>query len=172
MWWIYSKDSKFSKNKDDENGDLGVMIYITFKKDKSYDDLFIDSNIKCQKVNYIKQTLFKKYIKDGKVDCENNIGFIKSNYWKYEKEFRYVLIENFVYDNQYKDININFDAIEKIDIYYNPNNHDNIQNALRKYIKEKVGDFKIKICIHSSMISNIFKKKDLRKVLSNETTRK
>lgn len=124
MYRIYGTKTENTNlnSKEEKLLHLPVMIYFTFKEGMDCDSLFL-GDVKGQRIRYCKQREFNDYIRNHKVISDDDIGFIKSNYWKYEKEFRFVSKEE-------KSL-INFDALDEIYIYYFPD--DDLLKEYRTY---------------------------------------
>lgn len=90
-----NSQSKEESAKDDDYDVLPVRIYFESKDKCDLRKLFSNfsnfSKPKPKEVRYCKQSEFKKYCNSKKAIPKEDIGFIKSNYWKYEKEYRFIL---------------------------------------------------------------------------------
>lgn len=87
-----NSQSKEESAKDDDYDVLPARIYFESKDKCDLRKLFSNfSKPKPKEVRYCKQSEFKKYCNGTKAIRPEDIGFIKSNYWKYEKEYRFVL---------------------------------------------------------------------------------
>lgn len=146
LWFIYSKDK-------DEN--YGVMINFVLKKGKNYSDFFLDKRVICDNIHYYSQKDFKRYCVEPNSMPIQEIGFIKSNYWKYEKEQRFLLQKACPDENGHDYCKINLDAISKIDIYISPNVVNIDQKSLRKELEGKILA-KIEYHVHRSKIRKIY----------------
>lgn len=122
---IYSTKEEHSQSKeksakDDDYDSLPVRIYFELKNDSDIKKLFLHthSNI----VNYYKQSEFKKYCNGTKAIRPEDIGFIKSNYWKYEKEYRFVLKDKTNESDKSLEpvLPIDLECLKKIEIFYFP----------------------------------------------------
>lgn len=116
-----NSQSKEKSAKDDCYDFLPVRICFELKDDSDIKKLFSNTNSK--KVHYCKQSEFKKYCNSKKAIPEEYIGFIKSNYWKYEKEYRFVLEDKTEESDESpkpKLVPINLGCLKKIEIFYFP----------------------------------------------------
>ena len=171
-----NSQSKEKSAKDDDYDSLPVRIYFELKNDSDIKKLFshTHSNI----VNYYKQSEFKKYCNSKKAIPKEDIGFIKSNYWKYEKEYRFVL-ENKT-NKSLKPVPINLGCLKKIEIFYFPTgkfqesskdgkNARKQSNKIRKlFLVSEEGkktifastleDKKIEFHVHKSTLCKVIKK--------------
>ncbi len=113
MWWIYSKRK--------ENDDFGMMVYFILKEGMKYEDFFEDEKVVAKKATYVPVRRFNRLIKDPSSLGEGEIGFVKSNYWKYEKEIRFALFNpQRSEEDDFVARKINFDSIAKIEFYLAP----------------------------------------------------
>lgn len=120
-----NSQSKEKSAKDDDYDSLPVRIYFESKDKCDLRKLFSNfsnfSKPKPKEVRYCKQSEFKKYCNGTKAIRPEDIGFIKSNYWKYEKEYRFVLKDKT--NKSDKSLNpepINLGCLKKIEIFYFP----------------------------------------------------
>lgn len=116
------KTSEFTKENtktEDPLLALPVMICFTFKDGLDYSSLFSDNEVKGNEIHYCKQKDFKKYLKEPETIPDDEIGFIKSNYWKYEKEYRFCW-KGVPLHGDKREIFINLESLEKIEIFYFP----------------------------------------------------
>lgn len=104
MWKIYAC-------KEYDNNFEGVIFKMILKNDVDLKKLFKNKDIKSKKIKYLKVNEYNKKCKFNNLK-DFDIQFVKSNYWKYENEYRYIS------DKEYE--LINFDAIKKIIIILNP----------------------------------------------------
>lgn len=171
-----NSQSKEKSAKDDCYDFLPVRIYFELKDGSDIRKLFSNTNSK--KVHYCKQSEFKKYCNSKKAIPEEYIGFIKSNYWKYEKEYRFVLEDKT--DESHKLVPINLECLKKIEIFYFPtgkfqesfkggNNAQKQSNKIRKsfLVSEKgekttfaseLEDKKVEFHVHKSALYKVIKK--------------
>lgn len=114
-----NSQSKEKSAKDDCYDFLPVRINFELKDGSDIRKLFSNTNSK--KVDYCKQSEFKKYCNSKKAIPKEYIGFIKSNYWKYEKEYRFVLEDKTKESDKFpKLVSINLGYLKKIEIFYFP----------------------------------------------------
>ena len=127
---IYSTKEEHSQSKeksakDDDYDSLPVRIYFELKNDSDIKNLF--ENTKPKEVRYCKQSEFKKYCNSKKAIPKEDVGFIKSNYWKYEKEYRFILKDKTKESDESQSdesrkpvVPINLGCLKKIEIFYFP----------------------------------------------------
>lgn len=171
--------SKEKSAKDDDYDSLPVRIYFELKNDSDIKNLF--ENTKPKKVRYCKQSEFKKYCNGTKAIRSEDIGFIKSNYWKYEKEYRFVL-EDKTNKSLEPVVPINLGCLKKIEIFYFPTgkfqesfkdgkNARKQSNKIRKlFLVSETGektifastleDKKVEFHVHKSALYKVIKKID------------
>lgn len=162
MWSIYTKSGEDVVSKDD-----GVLLKIFFKENKSYDDLFVKENdekpisreIEYCRLNSIKKAIRNKDIsvlEKEKNNINNQILFIKSNFWKFEKEYRYIVCKDKTFSDDHVNIEINFNSIKQMKIIINPLSKYN-GKTLRNYLsKNNVNLNLVKIeCTKSKLSGNL-----------------
>lgn len=184
MYKIYGTKEEHSQSqeksaKDDDYDSLPVRIYFELKNDSDIKNLF--ENTKPKKVRYCKQSEFKKYCNGTKAIRSEDIGFIKSNYWKYEKEYRFVL-EDKTNKSLEPVVPINLGCLKKIEIFYFPTgkfqesfkdgkNARKQSNKIRKlFLVSETGektifastleDKKVEFHVHKSALYKVIKKID------------
>ena len=120
-----NSQSKEKSAKDDDYDVLPARIYFELKDDSVIKKLF--ENTKPKKVRYCKQSEFKKYCNSKKAIPKEDVGFIKSNYWKYEKEYRFILKDKTKESDESQSdesrkpvVPINLGCLKKIEIFYFP----------------------------------------------------
>lgn len=154
MWKIYSEKGREENPKDEDW--LGVMIKFVFKDGYGEKDLFADPEIDGRPITYLPIRKFNSLLKGKPVDENDSkpMGFLKSRYWAYEKEFRFA---------SFGDIgerHINGDAIEKIEVFNAPNSGID-GTALRKRFGGVLDDgLKEKVHFHKSALSDVVKKRN------------
>ena len=177
--------SKEKSAKDDDYDSLPVRIYFESKDKCDLRQLFSSflnfSKPKPKEVRYCKQSEFKKYCNSNKAIPKEYIGFIKSNYWKYEKEYRFVL-EDKTNKSLEPVVPINLGCLKKIEIFYFPTgkfqesfkdgkNAQKQSNKIRKsfLVSEKgekttfaseLEDKKVEFHVHKSALYKVIKKID------------
>lgn len=171
MWWIYSKSIP------NENGDgknYGMMVYFILKEGMDYADFFVEKNVKSAPVKYVPNRKFSKIIEDPSDVKKEEIGFLKSNYWKYEKEFRFVCMNPLDADGAGRiKRQINFDSIKEIQFYVEPSFHEDLRTAVRRKLEECERLKGVDFSVHKSRISNIFNSgKKAKKNKSSKKTKK
>lgn len=171
-----NSQSKEKSAKDDCYDFLPVRILFELKDGSDIRKLF--SNTNSQEVHYCKQSEFKKYCNSKKAIPEDDIGFIKSNYWKYEKEYRFVLEDKT--NDSFKLVKINLECLKKIEIFYFPTgkfqesfkdgkNAQKQSNKIRKLflVSEEdkktifastLEDKKVEFHVHKSTLCKVIKK--------------
>lgn len=196
---IYGTKEEYSQNKaksekDDDYDSLPVRIYFESKDKCDLRKLFSNSSNflnfskpKPKEVRYCKQSEFKKYCNGTKAIRPEDIGFIKSNYWKYEKEYRFVLKDKTnKSDKSQSDesrkpvVPINLGCLKKIEIFYFPTgkfqesfkdgkNAQKQSNKIRKlFLVSEEGkktifastleDKKVEFHVHKSTLCKVIKK--------------
>lgn len=177
--------SKEKSAKDDDYDSLPVRIYFESKDKCDLRQLFSSflnfSKPKPKEVRYCKQSEFKKYCNSNKAIPKEYIGFIKSNYWKYEKEYRFVL-EDKTNKSLEPVVPINLGCLKKIEIFYFPTgkfqesfkdgkNARKQSNKIRKlFLVSEEGekttfastleDKKVEFHVHKSALYKVIKKID------------
>jgi len=142
MWSIYTKSGEDVVSEDD-----GVLLKIFFKENKTYDDLFVkntDKKIQSSFIHYRKLALIKKAIRNKDFSVlekeEKNINdyklYIKSKFWQFEKEYRYIVCKDKTFSDDHLNIEINFNSIKKMKIIINPLSKYN-GKTLRNYLSKK-----------------------------------
>ena len=177
--------SKEKSAKDDDYDSLPVRIYFESKDKCDIRKLFSNTNSK--KVDYCKQSEFKKYCNGTKAIRSEDIGFIKSNYWKYEKEYRFILKDKTNESDESQSdesrkpvVPINLGCLKKIEIFYFPTgkfqesfkdgkNAQKQSNKIRKlFLVSEEGkktifastleDKKVEFHVHKSALYKVIKK--------------
>lgn len=189
---IYSTKEEHSQSKeksakDDDYDSLPVRIYFELKNDSDIKNLF--ENTKPKEVRYCKQSEFKKYCNGTKAIRPEDVGFIKSNYWKYEKEYRFILKDKTKESDESQSdesrkpvVPINLGCLKKIEIFYFPTgkfqesfkdgkNARKQSNKIRKlFLVSETGektifastleDKKVEFHVHKSTLCKVIKKTD------------
>ena len=191
-----NSQSKEKSAKDDDYDSLPARIYFESKDKCDLRKLFSNSSNflnfskpKPKEVRYCKQSEFKKYCNGTKAIHPEDIGFIKSNYWKYEKEYRFVLKDKTnKSDKSQSDesrkpvVPINLECLKKIEIFYFPTgkfqesfkdgkNAQKQSNKIRKlFLVSEEGekttfastleDKKVEFHVHKSALYKVIKKID------------
>lgn len=191
-----NSQSKEESAKDDDYDVLPVRIYFESKDKCDLRKLFSNfsnfsnfSKPKPKEVRYCKQSEFKKYCNSKKAIPKEDIGFIKSNYWKYEKEYRFVLKDKTNKSDKSQSnesrkpvVPINLGCLKKIEIFYFPTgkfqesfkdgkNAQKQSNKIRKsfLVSEKgekttfaseLEDKKVEFHVHKSALYKVIKKID------------
>ena len=176
-----NSQSKEKSAKDDCYDFLPVRIYFELKDGSDIRKLFSNTNSK--KVDYCKQSEFKKYCNSKKAIPKEDVGFIKSNYWKYEKEYRFVLEDKTKESDKFpKLVSINLGYLKKIEIFYFPTgkfqesfkggkNAPKQSNKIRKlflvsekgkrtFFASELEDKKVEFHVHKSALYKVIKKID------------
>ena len=86
---------------------------------------------------------FKKYLKEPETIPDDEIGFIKSNYWQYEKEYRFCW-KGVSSNGDKREIFINLESLEKIEIFYFPT--EKVMEVYKKEDLQKVVPI-VAVCI-------------------------
>ena len=185
--------SKEKSAKDDDYDSLPVRIYFESKDKCDLRQLFSSflnfSKPKPKEVRYCKQSEFKKYCNSNKAIPKEYIGFIKSNYWKYEKEYRFILKDKTKESDESQSdesrkpvVPINLGCLKKIEIFYFPTgkfqesfkdgkNARKQSNKIRKlFLVSEEGkktifastleDKKVEFHVHKSTLCKVIKKTD------------
>ena len=183
-----NSQSKEKSAKDDDYDSLPVRIYFESKDKCDLRKLFSNfSKPKSKEVRYCKQSEFKKYCNGTKAIRPEDVGFIKSNYWKYEKEYRFVLEDKTNESDESQSdesrkpvVPINPGCLKKIEIFYFPTgkfqesfkdgkNSQKQSNKIRKsfLVSEKgekttfaseLEDKKVEFHVHKSTLCKVIKK--------------
>lgn len=178
-----NSQSKEKSAKDDDYDSLPVRIYFESKDKCDLRKLFSNfSKPKSKEVRYCKQSEFKKYCNGTKAIRPEDIGFIKSNYWKYEKEYRFVLEDKTNESDKSLEpvVPIDLECLKKIEIFYFPTgkfqesfkdgkNARKQSNKIRKLflvseegkktiLASTLEDKKVEFHVHKSTLCKVIKK--------------